>query len=571
MKQEGTIQKMPDREKIDFSMFLDAYLSDTKEGFQKSNAALLALEKDYTQLEQLDEVFRNLHTLKSSSAMLEFAEVSQLAHIGEDLLDRLRKQQLPLTPETINILFELLDELQLMVKAHAEGKGVMGGEWETRIAELKNKLAAQGKGKQEQIMAEGDNGPSSQPSAAPDSGSRPVQTSEKIQTVRVNVELLDSLFNLVGEIIITKNRIDSIVSGVAGKELKAALAAMERLISEMQEDVSTARLVPVNEIFQKYPRMVRDLARDAGKEIELIIEGGDLELDKGTLDTISEPLIHLLRNAVGHGIEHAETRQQMNKPKEGTIKLTAKRAENYVLIIVEDDGRGVDAERLKKALVTTGRIKPEEVESLGHNDILKLLFEPGVTSAEGVTNLSGRGVGLDVVRTAVRSLGGRVDVVTEKDKGTTFTLQLPLSTAVMQTLMVGVGQHVFAIPSDIVMETLEVKPQDIKQIDKERALVLRQEVIPFAILNEVLDIPRQQNQENLVAVITRWGSRSLALAVDLVIDQRENIIKPLDHIARQFGGLSGGIILGDGSVALLLDIPSLFDEIKLKEKEAILP
>jgi two-component system chemotaxis sensor kinase CheA len=312
--------------------------------------------------------------------------------------------------------------------------------------------------------------------------------------------------------------------------------------------------------------MVRDLARDAGKEIEFIIEGGDLELDKAVLDTISEPLIHLLRNAVGHGIENAEARQLTNKQKVGTIKLIAKRAENYVSIVVEDDGRGVDTAHIKEILAIQGRIKPEEVESLGDDAVLKFLFESGVTGAEGVTNLSGRGVGLDVVRTAVRSLGGRVDVVTEKNKGTSFILQLPPSTAVMQTLMVGIGQHVFAIPTDIVTETLEVKPQDIKQVDKERTLILHQEVIPFVTLGEVLNISQQQDQGDQIAVITHWGDRFLGLGVDTVMDHRENIIKTLDPIARKVNGFSGGIILGDGRVALLLDIPSLF-EIQTTGKE----
>jgi two-component system chemotaxis sensor kinase CheA len=269
---------------------------------------------------------------------------------------------------------------------------------------------------------------------------------------------------------------------------------------------------------------------------------------------------------VGHGIENAEARQLTNKQKVGTIKLIAKRAENYVSIVVEDDGRGVDTAHIKEILAIQGRIKPEEVESLGDDAVLKFLFESGVTGAEGVTNLSGRGVGLDVVRTAVRNLGGRVDVVTEKNKGTSFILQLPPSTAVMQTLMVGVGQHVFAIPTDIVTETLEVKPQDIKQVHQERTIILHQEVIPFVTLGEVLNISQQQDQGNQIAVITHWGGRFLGLGVDTVMDHRENIIKTLDPIARQVNGFSGGIILGDGRVALLLDIPSLF-EIQTTGKE----
>jgi len=223
-----------------------------------------------------------------------------------------------------------------------------------------------------------------------------------------------------------------------------------------------------------------------------------------------------------------------------------------------DDGRGIDTARLKEAFVRRGLIKPEEEASLEDDDVLKLLFAPGVSSAEEVTNVSGRGVGLDVVRNSVERLGGTVEVTTQKGKGTRFTLTLPLTTAVMQTLMVSVGKHVFAIPTDIVVETLEVKPQDIKEISNEQVLMLRQEVIPFVKLNEILNIPAQENHDSLVAVVTRIGNKFISLGVDTVVDQMENIVKPFDPIAQQFKGFSGGTILGDGSVALLLDIPRLF-------------
>ena len=533
---------MPDKDQIDLSMFLADYLNDAKEGFQAINSALLALEKDHSQTGRLDEIFRAMHTLKSSSAMLEFSDIAELAHICEDLLDRLRKQEAPVTQGTIDVLFEVVDKLDTMVKEKAEGKRnrvefqVLAGKVE--------KLASK------KIYAKGQEAPRTKTAVIP--------TIEKIQSVKVNIDVLDSLFNLVGELIITKNRIDNIVLDTAGKELKAALANMDHIIDELHEKVSAARLVPVGEIFQKFPRMVRDLAREAGKEVELVLEGSEIELDKAMLDTISEPLIHLLKNAVDHGIESPETRQRAKKKRSGTIKLVAKRTENHTLINVEDDGRGIDIARLKKAFARQGLIKPEEEASLKDEDVLKLLFAPGVSTAEEVTGISGRGVGLDVVRNSVEQLGGAVEVTTQKNKGTRFTLTLPLTTAVMQTLMVGVGNHVFAIPTDIVLETLEVKPQDIKEISNEQVLILRQDVIPFFKLNEVLNIPGQEDHDSLVAVVTRIGDKFISLGVDTVVDQMENIVKPFDPIAQQFKGFSGGTILGDGSVALLLDIPRLF-------------
>jgi len=537
---------MSDEDRIDLSMFLDDYLNDTKEGFQAINSALLALEKDRSQRERLDEIFRAIHTLKSSSTMLEFADIAEMAHLCEDLLDRLRKNELPVTQETIDLLFEVTDTLEAMVRERAERKSEPSAEWGVRIAELRQKLVAQKTDTKSPLRT-----PNSETKAAV------IPTLEKIQTVRVHVDLLDSLFDLAGELTITMNRMDNLLGEVANKELKAALAAMDRMIKELQETVSVARLVPVDEIFQKFPRMVRDLAREAHKQIDLVVGGGEIELDKAILDAISEPLIHLLRNAVDHGIEPAEERRKLNKKERGTIKLVARRTENHILIDAEDDGRGIDTAGMKEALARKGLIRPEEVESLGDKDVLNLLFQPGFTSTEEVTGLSGRGVGLDVVTTSVKGLGGSVEVATEKGQGTRFTLRLPLATAIIQTLMVGVGEHLFAIPSDTVLETLEVKPEAIREIQSGQALVLRGDVIPFVKLNEMLHLPRQEDQEEMLAVILHREDKFVGLGVDAVLDQMENIIKPFDPIAQEFKGFSGGTILGDGRVALLLDIPTL--------------
>ncbi len=553
---------MPKNDKIDLSMFLDDYLNDAKEGFQAINSALLALEKDKSQTERLDTIFRHVHTLKSSSTMLEFTDIARLAHICEDLLDRLRKNELPVTQATIDVLFEVTDTLEKMVREP-------NADWGLRIAELKKKFAElelQNPEKESAIRTPKsaiENSAIRIPQSAIENSA--LEESEirtphsAIETVRVHAALLDSLFNQVGELIITKNRIDTIVADTENKELKAALTAMDHIITELQENVSAARLVPAGEIFQKFPRMVRDLAKERGKEIELVLEGSEIELDKAVLDAISEPLIHLIRNAADHGIEPPEIRQKRKKKRSGTLKIAANRAENHIIIAVEEDGGGIDIARMKEVAVGKGFVNQEEVESLEDNDVLNLLFKPGFSSAEEVTDVSGRGVGLDVVKTSVSEIGGTVDVATQKGKGTRFTLKLPLTTAIMQTLMVGIGNHIFALPSDIIVETLEVKLEEIKEIHNEQVLVLRNEAIPFVTLHDVLNIPHQEDQKEMIAVIIYWGDTFIGLGVDTLVDQTENIIKPFDPIAQQFKGFSGGTILGDGSVALLLDIPGLFD------------
>lgn len=532
---------MPEDDKIDLSMFLDEFLNDAKEGFERINSALLVLERDFSQRERLDEIFRVVHTLKGSSTMLEFSDIAQQAHLCEDLLDRLRKDDLELTSEIIDVLFEVTDTLEAMVKARA-GRTDEKVDFRGTAEKLRELLAGHPRVDEE---------------AASKKRKPTIPTIETIQTIRVDVDLLDSLFNLVGELIIIKNRIDNIASGLPEKDLKAALARMNRMIRELQENVSVARLVPVNEIFRRFPRMVRDLAKAADKEIDLVLEGADIELDKSVLDALSEPLIHLLRNAVDHGIESAETRRRHGKRKSGTIRLTAGRGENHILVEAEDDGGGINISRLRELLVGRGLLTAEEAKTARDRDVLDLMFEPGVSTAKGVTGLSGRGVGLDVVRNSIAGLGGTVRVSTREGKGTRFTLELPLTTAIMQTLMVGVGQHVYAIPTDVVLETLQVEPEDIREIGDGKALVFREEVIPFVTLREALSLPSEEGPEGNIVVVLSRGDELLGLGVDAVLDQMENIIKPFDPIAQEFKDFAGGTILGDGRVALLLDVASL--------------
>ena len=550
---------MPTDEKLDFTLFLKEYLDDAKAGFQKANTALLSFEKNRSRTDKLDEIGRVFHTLKSSSSMLGFEDISDLAHSAEDLLGGIKKGDAPVTQEEIDLLFEIMDTLERMVKEKGEKKegDFVGayGNTPLQIEELKKKIGEMG------TVQNLSGGTGFQPVMT---GKMPVPlnsmtvpTIEKSDTIRVKMGLLDAMFNQVGEVIIAKNRLDTLLRGMESKELKEVLAAMERTINAMQENVSASRLVPVDETFQKFPRMVRDLARERNKEIDLVIEGREIELDKSVLDAISEPLIHLLRNAVGHGIEPAGEREALGNHKMGVIRLVAKRAENHILINVEDDGGGIDLERMKDVAVRKGFVKPEDEGSLSDKGIMNILFSHGFSSMDDVTGLSGRGIGLNVVRTAAREMGGTVEVATEKGKGTRFSLTLPLTTAIVQTLMVEVSDHVFAIPSDIVLETMRVGVREIKEIADRKVFVRGDEVIPFIALNDALGIARKKSDEFNVVVIHR-GDRLIGLGVDGVVGQMENIIKPFDPIAQKFRGFSGGTIMGDGRVALLLDVPALF-------------
>ncbi len=527
-------------EKLDLSMFLKDYCNDAKEYFREVNTALLTLEKDHSNVEMLTEIFRAFHSLKSSSKMLEFTDIADFAHLCEEPIDMMRKNTLPVTQDAIDVVFEAVDALNIMVNQRCEKK-CGRFDYSTAAGKVKKLISKQGRTKPE----------------VNETVKAAIPTIDKIETIKVHVDVLDLLFNLTGELILNKNRIDNLVSGTENKELKSVLSAMDHIISSLQESISVSRLVPADEIFQKFPRMVRDLAKERHKEVEFVVEGSENELDKSVLDAIGEPLIHMLRNSIDHGIELPEIREKEGKKRTGTLRLAAKRAENNIIIEVEDDGKGMDMAHMKEVAIAKGFIKPEAAEKMEDSDVMDIVFKPGFSTAEIVTGISGRGVGLDIVGTSAKKLGGIVEVATEKGKGSRFTLKLPLTTAVVQTLMVSVGDNVFVMPSDIVIETLEIGKEDIKEIGGDTMLVLRKNVIPFTTLAGVLNIPIQERWKTLVALIIQRGDKFMGIGVDAVLDQTENIIKPFDPLAARFKGFSGGTILGDGRVALMLDIPGL--------------
>ncbi|MBI5142472.1 MAG: chemotaxis protein CheA [Nitrospirae bacterium] len=539
-----------DAYKIDLTQFLQDYLADAREGFQEAFDALLALDREPERAEFLDEVFRVMHTLKSSSTMLEFTEIAEAAHMTEDLLDGL-KSHMPLEKETVDLLIEAVEKIEGMVRLRAHGKAD-----ESAFRDVADRMRG--------IVSIGL--PPGERHRVPE-GVRPGKSAatrraadislEKVATVRVHTNLLDNLFNMVGELIITKNRIDNIVQDIERKDLKTAISDMRRIIDVLQENVSVARMVPVDEIFQKFPRMVRELARERGRDVDLLVEGNEIEIDKALIDAIGEPLIHMLRNAVDHGIEPPDERLRLGKEGRGSIRLAASRTESHILIDVEDDGCGIDAANIKSLAVEKGFVSHEDANSMRERDALNLLFRPGFSSVSNVTDVSGRGVGLDVVLTSARKMGGLVEIATKPGKGTRFTLKLPLTTSIIQTLMVASGGSVFAIPSDMVLETTDISPGDIKEVGGDRVMNMAGRVIPFMRLDSLLNARNITGGISGSVVIIQMDDRLVALGVDEVLNQMENIIKPFDPIARNFRGFSGGIIMGDGRVALLLDVPSL--------------
>ena len=384
-------------------------------------------------------------------------------------------------------------------------------------------------------------------------GPIPVRT----QSVRVNISRLDNLMNLIGELVINRTRLQEIASSYNIPELKEALAQTARLTADLQDEVMKTRMVPVEHIFNRFPRMVRDLAKNRGKEVDFTIEGRDIELDRTILDEISDPLMHLLRNAVDHGIDSPEEREARGKPRRGSIKLAARRGRNYISIEVSDDGQGVDRERVYEMALEAGLVSGEERRTLSDDEVLRILTTPGFSSARTVDGVSGRGVGLDVVKSKVESLGGMLVMQTRKGEGTTFAMKLPLTLAIIQALLVKVSGDVYAIPLGAVAETAVISSYEVKSVSNQEVILLRDQTLPLVRLSRCLGLPEENGHGTFPVVVVEMAPRSVAIAVDELLGQQEIVITTLDRFLKGIRGFGGATILGTGEVALILDIPSL--------------
>ncbi len=375
-------------------------------------------------------------------------------------------------------------------------------------------------------------------------------------TIRVDIKRVDALMNLVGELVINKTRLAQIGTTYRIAELDETLTQIGRITSDLQSVVMKIRMVPVEQVFDKFPRMVRDLARDEGKEVEFIIEGKDTELDRTVIDEIGDPLVHLLRNSIDHGIETPEEREAVGKNRKGRLYLGARHEGNHVVIEVEDDGRGISVEKVKQKAIERGIITEEDAERMSKDEIIELVTLPGFSTADQVSEVSGRGVGMDVVRTTVESLNGSMELYTEEGKGTRVVIKLPLTLAIIQALLTSVGGEIYAIPLESIDETLSVVKSDIKTVQNREVIVLRGNILPLIWLHEKLDIAEgnYRDRDEYAIVVVKGKGRRAGLVVDNLIGQQEIVIKSLGYFLRGIKGIAGANILGDGTVALILDV-----------------
>lgn len=391
------------------------------------------------------------------------------------------------------------------------------------------------------------------------------------KTVRISVERLDALMNLVGELVTNRNRLQQVEDELRilhGKEevmgqLSETSTHMGRVVDQLQEEVMRARMLPISSLFDKFPRIVRDVARIAGKEVNLVIDGGATELDRSLIEVIGDPLIHLLRNAVDHGIEPPAERQAIGKPRTGTVHLNAAHVEGQIVISITDDGRGIDPNKVRRAAIKRGLMSEERAAQLSDTEAIDIIFEPNLSTAEKITDVSGRGVGMDVVRTNVERLSGAVVVESTLGQGTVFRVTLPLTLAIVDTMLVQLWNGVYAIPLTSINDVLYLSEVDVSTITGQKAIRWRGSVLPLIELRKFFNdsrLPTSEHNGSKQAIVSvTWGKQKSGLVVDRIIGKQGIVVKSLSPIMGELPGVSGGTILGDGRIALIIDVPSLMN------------
>ena len=543
---------------IDLDAILHTFLDESEEGLCRMEEALVALETEPENDETLQTIFRVAHTLKGNASSLGFPLVAGFAHGVEDTLHALRDRTIPVTGSVITLLLRAVDALRHMVPEAVAGNEEMSpgheallkllGETGTMAVEEKAKAAAA-------LVA---------PERRQRSWGRRKDDIEawkdRGRTLRVDIEKLDRILNLTGEIAIARGRLRQMLEervGRAGEEVLEAHLEADRLYLDLQELVMKARMVPVGPIFRQYVRTVRDMAAATGKSVRLLTEGGDVEVDTRVIEHLRDPLTHMIRNAVDHGIEPPQGRQARGKDPCGHVSLRACHEAGSIVIQVADDGSGFDRERIVEQARSEGLVA--EPEKLTDAEIYRLVFEPGFSTAEAVTDLSGRGVGMDIVRRNVEALRGSVAIDSRQGEGTTITIRLPLTLAIIEGFAVGVGDETYVIPLEAVLECLELPAEEKHRGNGRGVIYLRGQALPYLRLRDQFALPGPPPPRESIVVVHHGGGQA-GIAVDVLYGASQTVIKPLGELFEGLPGIAGSTILGSGRVALILDVPSLLRE-----------
>lgn len=638
---------------FDVSHYLGVFIEEAKEHIESLEENLVKLEKEPYNQDLIQAIFRSFHTIKGSSGSMGFQQMTELAHLLENLLDRVRRGEVSVSSSLIDLLLQGVDFLKRMLEEITKKgqepdwnmeeifsalqdfrgekeKDDSGEYWLTvklasdcsmkgvraylvisrlqdsgievvntvpslsdlegenfgqsfdilvrtalppeevvkivgSVAEIERVEVKEGEKEKKNQIEEKE-----EKNTIPPPGEQKITTNLK-KTVRVDVERLDSLLNLVGELVIDRTRLEDIIQRLKDYQelvqfreiLSDTTTHIGRVTNDLQMEIMKARMLPLAEVFNRFPRLIRDLARQSGKEIDFIIEGEETELDRSLLEEITDPLIHLLRNAVDHGIESREERINKGKPPQGKVILRAYQEENSVVIVVEDDGRGLDVEKIKDKVVGMGLVTPEEVSKMSEREIVDFIFYPGFSTSDEVTEVSGRGVGMDVVKRNIERVNGQVRVESQLGVGTTFYLRLPLTLAIIRALLVKVGESIYSIPLSDVVEIEKVEKKDTYWVNRVLTTLFRGKTLPLLWLEALLDsrkynfISEDEIPEVLYTVVVSASSSLAGLVVDEVLGEQEIVIKSLGSYMRDVRGLGGATILGDGGISLIIDVASL--------------
>lgn len=544
---------------IQRDVILKNFLLESADGLSLMEQCILELELHPDGGEAIQSIFRVVHTIKGNASLLEIEGLLAFSHTAEDLLDCLRNGTLSITPEIITLLLEVVDTLRQMVAAAGQGKDETSRTAKNILTRISRHLNMDEKAAKNQNPAGENQGRLS------DSDTTGETSHKATRTLRVDVEKLDRLLDLAGELTIARGRVAQMLEAkgkINIEELRNAHSFSDALQYELQETILEVRMVPIGPLFHQYNRTVRDIAKSLGKMAQLRIEGEDIEVDTSVVEYLKDPLLHMIRNALDHGIEPPAKRKKSGKSQTATITVRAAREGGNIVIEVTDDGAGLDKQKICEVAQKKGLVA--EPQKLADQEIYQLIFEPGFTTASEVSDMSGRGVGMDVVRRNIQALRGNVYAASQPGKGATVRIRLPLTLAIIEGFGVGVGDETYVIPVDQVIECVALPQEDCDNARKDGVLQLRNEPLPFIYLKDHFGLPGERGVRQSVVVVQNESGRA-GLAVNELYGATQTVIKPLPAVFKDVPGVSGSAILGNGRVALILDVPALFREFRVQE------
>lgn len=595
----------------DMKEIVESFIIETKEILEKLDVDLVEMEKRPDDNDLLNSVFRHFHTIKGTSSFLGLDKLTGVTHKGEDILNKLRKCEVSLNPTIMDSLLAAYDKMKSLLYSIEEfqNEDIDVDDTVKELTDLismlenggviveKKKPAKKSKKKtvnlkkvdsekteiieaaipdlQSEVFNVQDIEESGDEQDTPQNENRQVSaekakqdSTKKVEnSIRVDVERLDELLNIVSELVLGRNRLAQVNSEFAlenegtkfSRDIFDVTKQIDLMTNELQLVVMKTRMIKIGKVFNKFPRLVRDLSREAKKQIDIIIKGEETELDKTLIEEINDPLVHLVRNSVDHGIENPDTRKANGKNPTGTLTLSAEHEGNNILITIEDDGKGIDPEIIKSKAVSKGLISAEKAKELSKLEILNLIFLPGFSTAEVVTNISGRGVGMDVVKTNVTKLRGIINIESTPGVGTKIIIKLPLTLAIIPGMIVKVKDQSIVIPLNTVLEVLRVHRENIYSINQKPVIKMRDSVLPLVSVEEIL-YGFEEKDENKIwqyVVIVGIAEKKYGIKVDSLVGQKEVVIKSLGNYFGKVPGIAGSTIMGDGSVVMIVDVNEL--------------